>query len=61
MRSGLGSFVWIARQLRADPAVDVSKGQQATAGPKVKHFLAMNRCIETAKRDPKFEMVFRAG
>ena len=51
MRSGFGSLGWIARQLRADIAVDVSLGQQATSDPRVRHLIAMNRCIENCKKD----------
>jgi hypothetical protein len=61
LRSGFGSLGWIARQLRADIAVDVSLGQQATADPRVKHLTAMNRCIEQCKKDDDFTLTFHHG
>ena len=61
LRSGFGSFGWIARQLRADVAVDVSLGQQATADPRVRHLTAMNRCIEQVKKDVDFCLAFHHG
>ena len=59
LRSGFGSLGWIARQLRADIAVTVSLGQQATADPRVKHLLMMNKCIEKCREDPEFTLRFR--
>ena len=61
LRSGFGSLGWIARQLRADVAVVVSLGQQATADPRVRHLTAMNRCIEQVKKDVDFSLTFHHG
>ena len=57
MRSGFGSLGWVARQLRADIAFDVSRGQQAVGDARVNHLIMMNRVIVAA--DPYFELAFR--